>query len=359
MDQPSSTFRWLEPTFFQRWWPWRTASSKRRSLLRLIAVATDQRLPLAPLIEAWAADERGAQRRRVRRLSALLHRGVPLADAVEEVTGALREVDVLAIRFGAQSGTLSASLHAALTDAAAPRPTQLARGSITYLAVMALVITLIVTFIYIKIIPAFHAILEDYSLQPTPAMNRAIDFSRMVERYWWVIAAMLLLLAWSAVSARPGRFVRDRILGKLFGPSRALRSAEVLETLGVAATAGRPLAGAISTLARYHFDPTTRRKLLFVRNEMEQGAPIWSSMAGVGLLTNPEEKVLAMADQIGNRPWILRQLAAGKKRRTWRKLERLSELLLPAIVVLLGAFVLFQALALITPLIQMIFNLTA
>jgi type II secretory pathway component PulF len=81
-------------------------------------------------------------------------------------------------------------------------------------------------------------------------------------------------------------------------------------------------------------------------------------MAHAGLLTPPEENLLIAADRVGNRPWTLQQLAASKKRRTWRKLERLSELLLPAIVVLFGAFVLFQALSILMPLVTIITSLT-
>jgi len=99
-----------------------------------------------------------------------------------------------------------------------------------------------------------------------------------------------------------------------------------------------------------------RRKLLFVRNEVEQGADVWQSMTAVGLLTPPEAGLLHTAERIGNRPWILKQLARGKKRRTLRRLERMSELLLPVVVVTIAAFVLFEALTIFLPLTQFIYG---
>ena len=34
---------------FPSWWPWYTTAAQRQSLLQLIAVATEEHLPLAPL----------------------------------------------------------------------------------------------------------------------------------------------------------------------------------------------------------------------------------------------------------------------------------------------------------------------
>lgn len=356
MDHSLPTFRELHgsPSMLRRLWPWRTTPAQSRSLLRLISVATEKHLPLAPLLEAWADDERGVQRRRVQRIAALLQKGTSLPDAVEEVAGALRDGDVLAIRFGVQSGTLAASLRESLQDDASRRATPVVRWTLGYFILVATLFFVVTTFIYVKIIPSMMAILEDFSMEIPRALAWSLKFASFVESYWWAFVMLALLFAWSLVSARPGRFLRDTVFSRFFGPLRNLRSAEVLEKLGVAAAAGRPMTGAISTLARYHFDPSTRRKLLFARNEMEQGAEVWQSMASAGLLTAPEENLLHAADRVGNRPWTLRQLAASKKRRTWRKLERLSELLLPAIVIALGAFVLFQALSILMPLVSII-----
>jgi type II secretory pathway component PulF len=322
--------------------------------LRLIAVATEQHLPLVPLLEAWARDERGVQRRRVERLAALLRQGTPLPDAVEEVSGALRDADVLAIRFGVQSGTLTASLQQSLHEDSSKRAVPTLRWTFGYFLLVATLFTAITAFLHVKIVPSLREILEDFSMDVPLALEWSLQFAEFVQNYWWAFFAMALLMAWSAASARPGRFLRNSLLGRFFAPLRSLRSAEVLEKLSVAAASGRPMTGAISTLARYHFDPSTRQKLLFVRNEMEQGADVWQSLAQAGLLTTPEEHLLLTADRVGNRSWILRQLAAAKKRRTWRKLERLSELLLPVIVVVLGAFVLFQALSVLMPLVAII-----
>jgi type II secretory pathway component PulF len=347
------------PTF-RRWlrsaWPWRTTSAQRQSLLRLIAVAVEENLALRPLLEAWAEDERGIQRRRLRTLAQMLKTGTPLPDAVEAIPGVLSDEDVLAIRFGAQSGTLAATVRQTLENMPSPavsRPSRF-RSAFDYFVAVVLIGSVIVTFIQIKIAPKLNLIIRDYRMQPPVIVQWSWTIFDTLGSYWYLVALALFAFLWLTFSPRPGRLLRRTFLGRLLFPLRELRAADVLQQLGLATAAGRPITGALSTLARFHFDPTVRHKLLFVRNEVEQGADVWQSMATAGLVTQPEVRVLQSAEQIGNRPWALHQLAMGKKRRTSRRLDRLSEFVLPVLVIALGAFVLFQALAIFVPITQFI-----
>jgi type II secretory pathway component PulF len=336
-------------------WPRRATLPQRLALLRLIAVATEERLALSPLLEAWAVDQRGAQGRRVHRLAQLLKAGTPLPDAVEQVPRALRDEDVLAIRFGAQSGILAASVRHSIGELSAKlderRPT--IRGVLVYAGVVAFIFLLISLFYYIRIVPSINDILADFNLPKPPVLDWSITLSDIAGRFWWVAALVALLLTWSAYTVR-GRQVRHQVLGRLFRSGRELRFADVLEKLGLAATSGRPTPGALSTLARYHFDPLVRHKLLFARNEVEQGADVWQTLAAAGMLTPAEERLLVIADRAGHRTWALRKLASTKKRRIRRRLQALAELMLPAVVLALGSFVLFQALSLFVPLVEII-----
>src|SRR5207253_6915160 len=69
------------------WLPWYTTAAQSRALLRLIAVGIEEKLPLSPLVEAWAMDERGVQHGKLLRLAGLLGSGMSLDDAIEEVPG--------------------------------------------------------------------------------------------------------------------------------------------------------------------------------------------------------------------------------------------------------------------------------
>lgn len=356
------------PTF-RRWadviLPWpatlprrRTTRGQQQSLLRLLAVATEENLPLSQLIVAWAADESGVQKHRLRQLADLLRAGTPLPDAVEQVPGVLGDEEVLAIRFGAQAGTLVASMRERLDEpnSAAGFPPR-ARKLLLYICVLLFVAFFIVAFQQIKIVPELYKIAIEFDVPPTSALRLSKTFGDFFVSYWYLFALAILGLCWLTIGSWPGRRLRRAIVGRFFWPVRELYMADALEKLSVATQAGRPIAGAISTLARYHFDPTLRRQLLFIRNELEHGADVWQSMATVGLLSPPEAHLLATADRVGNRPWVLKQVALVKKRRTTRHLGQLSELALPVVILVLGAYVLLQALSVFSPLVHLIYSL--
>jgi type II secretory pathway component PulF len=87
---------------------------------------------------------------------------------------------------------------------------------------------------------------------------------------------------------------------------------------------------------------------------MEQGADAWKSMADVGILSRPEMRALHTAERFGNRAWVLQQLARVKMRRAAARADRWSKVVLPVLVIVLGAFVLLHAISVFVPLTQLI-----
>jgi type IV pilus assembly protein PilC len=284
-----------------------------------------------------------------------LNRGTALPDALEQVPGALSDDELLAVRFGAQSGTLAASVREELDDArsVSVRRSPWLRQVIGYGVVITLIAVLLITFIQVSVVPDLSKIQQEFSLEPSPVAIGTQRFVDAVVSYWW-LGALFAVFALAVIFSRPGRFVRYSMLGRLFHSVRETRSADILRKLSVTTSAGRPIAGALSTLARYHFDPVTRHQLLYARNEVEQGADVWQSMATAGLLTPPEKRLLHTAERVGNRVWVLKQIALAKKRRTARRVEKWTKLALPALVLVLGSVVLVQALTVFLPLIQLI-----
>lgn len=343
------------------WWPSATSEVQRQSLLRLIAVAIEEQIPLAPLLRAWSADERGAQQRRLQKLVKLLESGRTLSDSVEQVPGLLTDEAVLALRFDSQSGTRTTAIRellASLEQSPAGAGSRV-RRAVTYLAAVVPLGLLVAIFIHIKIVPVYEKILGEYEL-PQPESMRSLNGLMHSLGAWWLLAFVLVLAGlFLMFSTRGGKFLRRSIVGRWFWPLRGRHVADVLQLLAAAASAGRPLPGALSTLARYHFDPTIRGQLLFARNEVEQGSDVWESLAAASLLAPPEVRLLKTAERIGNRPWILKKIASAKRNRLAAKSERAAELLLPAVLLVLGALVLWQALAIFQPLENLTYWLNA
>ena len=328
-----------------------------KSLLRIISLVIEQRLPPAPLLQAFAEDQSGIQRRRVQRLARLLEEGSSLSQALEQVPHVLPEEDVLAIRFGTQSGTLSMTLRNLIEDSARLEDVGVngqLRGTLLYPIVVLLVLLMIATFLLTKVWPVYEQMMSDFGVKTIPtAFQWVTSFGSLFVAFWWIGVGAGLLLIWTFWTEWPGRSLRRRLVRPWFD----MRSAVVLQCLSVVTKAGRPIPGAISTLARYHHDPTLRQKLLFVRNEIEQGADLWVTLQEVKLLTPADVALMEASQNVGNRPWAMGQLATCKRRRMRERLELLSQLVEPVGVLLLGGVVLTVCLAGFVPLVKMIMNL--
>jgi type II secretory pathway component PulF len=330
-------------------WPRFTTRSQQKSLLRVIAVASEQRLPLLPLVEALEQDERGRQKWRLRKLRRALQHDTPLPDALEQVAGLLDDEDALAIRFGFQSGTLPAAVRERLD--AEPLLTPKARVGLGrmlfYLGVLILLGIPASMFLQVFIIPQIVQIHNEYdfTIGPPVAIGVLQSVGHLLANLWPLWLAVLVGGVWVVLSDRARRYLRRVFAGSVFHPLRQWRMAATLDELGVATDSGRPLPGVISTLARHHYDPYLRHKLLYVRNELEQGASLWRTLVATKFLTSSEVEALDAADRLGNRGWVLEQIANLRRTRVRRRLERLLNVMVLVLIFLLGAFVLLHAVA--------------
>lgn len=336
--------------------PWSNTHVQSQALVRIIASAMEERLPLAPLLRAFAEDQSGGQRRRMHRVAGLLEGGSSLPAALEQVAGVLPEENVLAIRFGMQSGTLPNTLRNLVAESGAPENVRVYRRlgtTLLYVAMVLVILAMIGAFLMVNIVPVFQQVLGDCGVECSIFQFWA-GVGSFIADYWWVVVGAGLLLALALCTPWPGRSLRRGLVR----PWHDMRSADVLQNLSVVAEAGRPITGAISTLARYHHDSTLRQKLLFVRNEVEQGANLWDTLRRVNLLTIAEVALMEASEKVGNRAWAMAQLATSKRRRARRRLELLGQLVHPFAILLLGGVILTICLGVFAPYLEILFAST-
>jgi type II secretory pathway component PulF len=356
---PTLDFSWPRASRLAPWWPADSLDARQQSLAHVLRGAIHGQVAAAPLVAGLAEEHRWRARWRLNRLAERLDLGMPLADALEQTPGALADDGVLAIRFGSQLGILPAALDGLVRDGdvTGPRIRARIRGTTWYLGSVLLIGTMIASFILIKIVPMFHEILQDYSMTAPWALRTLIGVGNFATSFWFVPLLIVLAVAWIASMGPPRWLVRRLLSARILLPMVQLRSADLLELLALASRAGRPLAGAISTLARYHFDGPIRRKLLFVRNEIEQGAGLWESLEAVRLITPAEARVLKLDSPVASQAWTMAQLARARRARVAGQIETLLDWLEPACLVPVAGGVLLVALAVMIPLTQMIHNL--
>jgi type II secretory pathway component PulF len=316
-------------------------------------------MELAPLVASFAQENRGRYRRRLFRLAHRLATGTPLADALEQTPGSLSDEQLLGVRLGYHSGNLPQVLQALVErpDRSLRQVQEITRRTGRYVLVFGGVAFLVITFLMTKIMPAYNKIFYDFELQLAHPTLLLIEVSNWFVDYWFLLILPLLFAVWLVKSEYAQRVFRRRINSRLFQPALDLRSAGIMNLLALVQEWGRPLAGAISTLARYHYDSLVRHRLLFVRNEMEQGADLWNSMAAAQLITPAEARALGTAPADSG-IWTLEHLAEWKRSRVARRFMTVLSFVFPAVILALASVVLLVALGGISPLVKLIEGLT-
>jgi type II secretory pathway component PulF len=334
-------------------------ATRQHGLLWLLTVSAERSMPLAPAIEAFARERGGWFSRLARRLVELLGAGVPLPDALDRCPGLLPRYATPTIRVGYETGTLARALRRVASVRDLDGPVWMAlQGKIAYLLLLPAFGTLLLTFVMIKIVPAFEKIFRDFEStlpQLTLALIKAGNFAGQYSFLLWPVfllgPALLFYLpiryfGWTHWDL-PG-------MGRLV---RRLDSAEILDTLALVAGQQRPLLQGIAALAHSYPKRQIRWRLGLVVTDVTLGGDWCESLLGHGLIRQPEFAILQAAQRVGNLPWALKEMADSVRRRLGYRIQAVVQMLFPPVVVLMGLVVMFIVVALFLPVIALIMKL--
>jgi type II secretory pathway component PulF len=349
-------------------------------VLRLLAVCAEEGIPPAPLLAAWARDERGGQAERVRRTADLLATGASPAQVVESVPALVTADHAVALRYGERLGLLPQVVSATLaTDEGEDEAAwHRVRAGLGYLAVVVFVFSCVTALVAFRVIPQYLDIMREFEMEEPEARLAAgvstwlaapaalviipvavlLALVQGVTDAAGVIGAVavvtaLLILAWfagRAVVRLFGRLIGRRLVAPFLRPRRR---AAALDHLGVAVAAGRPLREAAAALADCHHDRDVASRLRRVA-AAERDADV----AAAGLATAAEQRFVEAAGAAGAHAWGLRTLARRQRQRAARRVIAWSGMLAPVAAVLTGAVVLLEALAIFEPIVRLIGGLT-
>ena len=359
-DIRHGVWRLRGPTWYVSTWFGDSLATQQRSLLRVLAVAHQERLEFAPLIRCLSAEHRGGYRRLLRRLAQRLDSGAALVDALEQTPDALDDDAVLALRFGSQSGMLQAALGMLLSReiASEASPYRNMKQVWVYWIVLACTIVFLLTIMMVLIAPTFKKMFEEFELNLPISLQTLIAICDVFAKYaalWMLLGIVFVGLFWSSTVRR---FLRRTVAPMFMHPVAQMRKAELLKLLAIGVDSGRPLAGALSTLARYHFDSRVRQRLLFARNEIEQGVESWQGLTKADLLTPQQSVAIATAPSNEIRAWTLRRFASGMQVAAQQRSSVGFALMQPVVVLAFGAIVMFIFVSFFSVLLQMITSLS-
>ena len=317
-----------------------------------------------PIDEALGALSEQAENERQRALTMSLRarvmEGASLAQALGEFPESFPEIFRATVTAGEQSGRLETVLEK-LADYAEARDAlkQKILAALAYPLLLSLVAIAVVAGLLTWVVPQIVGVFQNLH-QTLPLATRALMALSAFLRSWgWLILIALIAAAIATRIARREESLRFRwhalllrmpLVGRL---ARAANTARATRTLALLVESAVPLLDALGITAQVVANLPMRDALKRAAFKVREGSAFSRALGESGQFPPVVLRLIASGERSGQLPRMLGEAAAQQQRELDRWLTALTAVLGPAVILAVGAMVLFIVLAILLP----IFNL--
>ena len=316
-----------------------------------------------PLAEALATLERqldSATRRVLVAIGASVGEGHGLAESLRRHGAPFDTLYCAWIEAGERSGRLAQVLER-LADylEQVQRQRHKARTALIYPAVLMLVSVIVVVGLMTFVVPRLTEQFEhmNRSLPSVTQVLIGLSDVLVLAGPWLLGLLMLLAMSASLLLRRPQwRYRRDRLLlglprlGELL---RVLESARLSRSLAILCSSGVPLLDALQVGAATISNLSIRGALERAREQVKGGVSLHRALVGEGQFPPMLINMVASGEASGTLPEMLERIADNQERAFSRQVDMALALFEPAMILLMGAIVLFIVLAVLLPIMQL------
>ena len=330
-------------------------------LTRQLATLTKAGLPLVECLGTLIEQmERAPLKRVLSHVRQQVREGRSLAEALQAHPRVFSPIYVNMIRAGEESGTLETVL-ARLADYSEAQAHLLrtVQSALTYPLLMVMVASAILVFLLAYVVPQVTRIFSETG-QKLPLVTRIlIGLSSFLAEYWWVflVAGACGILGWARLLRTPkGREWYDRLLLQLPWVGRLLQRlsvARMARTLSTLLASGVPLLSALGIVTHLMNNTLLRRALEDARTSVQEGESLAAPLKRSGLFPALLVQMIAVGERSGELEGLLARAAEAYDEEVATALSRLTSLLEPLTILVMGGVVLFIVLAILLPIFEL------
>ncbi len=327
--------------------------SRQTALLRVLAMSHREGIDPRITVSNLAVEQSGKYAGRLRDLVSWIAAKSSLSTALANTPGALDDDDTLAIQCGIETEQLGDTFNYLIHDSrdrGENNAIQAFHGSVFYLFTTFCFTMLVLTASFTFIVPTFEQIFEEFDLELPQSMLALISFSN---RFAWLLPLLLLMvLAFTFLS-----FFRDFRAGITRLPLlrdlpwvQHRRVAGLLRVLSVPCQNGSDVGPTITAAAEFHKEARCRTRLLNAKTSSANGEDLWSQLARQSLIQPNTATQLQRITDPRLKAWALRALADQKREKASYQTEWLARWLELIPVLLMGLFIGWMVIAVMTTL---------
>ncbi len=362
-EETTLLHRPVEPLAWLRRLPWPRrgfGTQDRIFLLEQLALMLRSGLTLVQALEVAAAEtEKPRLRQALEQVAERLQQGQQFSQALASVPGLVPEFVLRLVQSGEVTGQLE---HVLGQSAQYLRRRAVLRGrlasALVYPAVVVLVALAVAAFLVLKVIPKFATFFSRRGAALPWATQLLVDLSNWLGQYGLyvlgaVVAAGLGLAAFRSTAW--GRLRWDRLLLRLpvLGPVLATAAmSQLSQTLGMLLASGLNLLEALRITAGVIGNHAVRRRVQEAAQGVLEGGSLAGSLRGRPV---PElvPRMIAVGERTGSLGEVLEELGRFYDAQLQNHIRRLSAMVEPTLILVVGLLVGFVYFAFFQAVIQM------
>ena len=315
-----------------------------------------------PILEGLADLRDSIGNRRLREITAALiesiEGGKNLSGAMADFPSVFEPVLVSLIRAGEQSGRLTEVLGKVIeTLKWQDEQAALTKRLLLYPAVVCVVMVLTLLFMMLYVVPQLLSFLTSMGQQLPLQTRLLIAFSRFFSNYWYLVLLLPIVAiggAWSAARSNPA-FAQQldtwKLRVPLIGPIlKKIIVTRVCNVFSIMYTSGITVLECIRSGEEVAGNRAIGRALREAGRMIQDGGGISASFAATGLFPPLVVRMLRVGENSGALEEALNNVSYFFNRDVQESVTRLQTMLMPAVILLLGLFMIWIVTSVFGPL---------
>jgi general secretion pathway protein F len=286
--------------------------------------------------------------------------GRSFAEALQAHPRVFSSIYVNMVRAGEESGALETVLArlADYTEGQA-RLMRTVQSALTYPILMVVVASAILIFLLSYVVPQVTRIFSETGQTLPVATRILIGFSSFLAEHWWeliMLSAGGVLIAARGLRTAKGRAWFDRTLLRLPWVGRLVQRvsiARVARTLSTLLASGVPILTALGIVVQLVNNSLLRRALEEARASVQEGESLAAPLKRSGVFPALLIQMVAIGERSGELESMLHRAADAYDEEVATALSRLTSILEPLTILVMGGVVLFIVLAILLPIFQL------
>ena len=289
-----------------------------------------------------------------------VNEGISLRDALARHPKVFAPIFLNMVESGEASGTLPLVLiRLAEFMEAQVRLRQKVSAAMTYPVLMAVIGGSLMMGIFTFVIPRIATVFQGMNKKLPWYTELVMNISHFLVNYWWAVILTIVITVWGTrkyISTESGRIHKDRLLLKapLFGEIvRMVAMSRFASTMATLLNGGVPLVTAMGIVKAVVGNEIISAAIASAKDDITEGQSMSDPLKRSGEFPSLLLHMISIGERTGELPSMLEMVAKNYEEQTNSKIERMTTMLEPLMIVFMGLSVGVIVMAVFMPLLDL------